>query len=123
MHVDEQDEEVLAAQQRMRQIPRCVGGSWLFYVLLPWWLPVFIGNTRLGLQHLRHGLEAKLNGKRRSQTSEALDQISTDYSDARHAHAPIASPPLATPRSSKARQASMRMCYSLSPLLHTLASA
>jgi hypothetical protein len=29
MHVNERDKEVLAAQQRMRQRPRCVGGSWL----------------------------------------------------------------------------------------------
>jgi hypothetical protein len=28
MHVDERDEVVLPAQQRMRRRPRCIGGSW-----------------------------------------------------------------------------------------------
>jgi hypothetical protein len=30
MHINEQDEVALAAQQRRRQKPRCFGGSWLF---------------------------------------------------------------------------------------------
>jgi hypothetical protein len=46
MHIDERDEVALAAQQRRRQKPRCVGGSWLF---VSWRTHVFIQKTRLGL--------------------------------------------------------------------------
>jgi hypothetical protein len=33
MHVDEQDEVALTAQQWRRQKTRCVGGSWLFIII------------------------------------------------------------------------------------------
>jgi hypothetical protein len=100
MQVDEWDEQVLAAHQRMRQRPRCIGGLWLFWLLLPW---------------RPHGLVAKINDKRKLQTCEDLGRISVDYSRIRRA--PIASPRHVRP--SEARRA--HAC--LSPLIHTLASA
>jgi hypothetical protein len=48
MHVDKQDEVVLAAQQRRRHKPRCVGGSWLHVTRRP---HIFIEEACLGLQH------------------------------------------------------------------------
>jgi hypothetical protein len=69
---------------------------------------------------LEHGLVTKINGRRRSQACEVLDWISVDYSCARFAPAPITSPRLASPH--PVRRASARVCFPLSPLLHTLAS-
>jgi hypothetical protein len=43
-------------------------------------------------KRIRHGLVAKINGKRRLLTCEAFCQISTDHSRARRAPVPIASP-------------------------------
>jgi hypothetical protein len=40
----------------------------------------------------RHELIVKINGKRRPRNYDALGQILVDYSCARHASAPIASP-------------------------------
>jgi hypothetical protein len=79
---------------------------------------VTASRNQLGLslsKHIRHRLIAKINGKRRPRTYEALDRISADYSCACHTSAPIASPV-------PARQASAWMCFSLSSLLYTLIS-
>jgi hypothetical protein len=54
---------------------------------------VTISRNRLGLslsKCIRHELVAKINGKRRPRTCEALGRILADYSRARHAAAPIA---------------------------------
>jgi hypothetical protein len=80
---------------------------------------VIASRNRLGLslsKRIRHGLITKINDKRRLWAYEALGQISVDYSRARRALAPIAPP-------GAVRRASARVCFSLSPLLHTLASA
>jgi hypothetical protein len=56
---------------------------------------VTMSRNRLGLsllKHIRHELIVKINGKRRSQICEALDQISTDHSRTRYTPVPIASP-------------------------------
>jgi hypothetical protein len=58
-------------------------------------------HNRLGLslsKCIRHGLVAKLNGKRRPWAYEALDWISVDYSCTRRAPPPITSPHHTTPR-------------------------
>jgi hypothetical protein len=51
IHIDEQDEVVLPAQQQMRLRPRCIGGCSVQVCLLPWQSHVFIRMTCLGLQH------------------------------------------------------------------------
>jgi hypothetical protein len=82
---------------------------------------VTTSHNRLGLflsKRIRHGLVAKINDKKRSGACEALDWILTDYSCARRAPMPIASP-----WPGEARQASARVCFSISPLLYTLTSA
>jgi hypothetical protein len=132
MHLDEWNEVALVAQQRRRRKTRCIGGLCLFVVTrsvavahiyredLP---RVTTSHNRLNLslsKRIRHGLVPKINGKKRSRTYEALGQILADYSRARRASAPITSPRHARPDS--ARRASTRVCFSLSPLLHTLAS-
>jgi hypothetical protein len=109
MHVSERDEVALETQQWRRQKPRCVGDSWLFVVThsmaathiyredLP---KVTSSHNRLGLsllKHIRHGLIAKINGKRRPRTCETLGRILAYYSHARQC-ASHASPRLATPR-------------------------
>jgi hypothetical protein len=56
---------------------------------------VTASRNRLGLslsKYIRYGLIAKINGKMSSWACEALGRISVDYSHARHASAPIASP-------------------------------
>jgi hypothetical protein len=102
MHIDGHDEVVLAAQQWRRQKPRCVGGSCLFVVAssvaaahiyrkdLP---RITVSHNQLGLslsKYIRHGLIEKINSKIKSQTCEALGQISADHSRARRAPPPIA---------------------------------
>jgi hypothetical protein len=72
-------------------------------------------------KRIRHGLIAKINGKRRPRACEALGWISADYSCARRAPAPIALPHHATP--CHARRGEASECFPLSPLLHILASA
>jgi hypothetical protein len=132
MHIDERNEVVLAAQQRIRRRHRCVGGSWFgvatsvaatcIYREDP--PRVTASRNRLGIslsKRIRHGLVAKLNGKRRPWTYEALYRILADYSCARRAPAPIASSQHARPGS--ARRASERAYFSISLLLHTIASA
>jgi hypothetical protein len=126
MHINERDEVALAAQQRRRQKPRCIGGSWLFIVGSSVVVAriyredsprVTISHNWLGLsllKHIRHGLIGKINGKRKLWTYEALSQISMG-----HALAPIASPHHAMPRWGKERQASAHVCFSLSPLLQS----
>jgi hypothetical protein len=114
----------LTTQQCRRQKPRCVGDSWLFIVTssvvvtriyvedLP---RVTMSRNRLGLslsKRITHGLIAKNNGKRKPRTCEALGQILVDHSRTRRAPAP-----------SPTRRASVHVCFSLSPLLHTLSSA
>jgi hypothetical protein len=90
---------------------------------------VTASRNRLGLslsKYIRHGLVAKINGKRRSWACEALGQISMDYSRARRAPMPsphLATPRHATPQPSEARRVTTRVCFPLSPLLHTLTSA
>jgi hypothetical protein len=129
MHVGERDEEILATQQRMRRRPRCVGGSWLFCVTTSVAATciykehpprVTASRNRLGLslsKHIRHGLVAKINGKRKPQTCKPLDRISVNYSLACRAPAPIALPCYAR------RAERARVCVSLSHLLYTFACA
>jgi hypothetical protein len=84
IYVDEWDEVAFTAQQWSRRKTRCIGGSWLFVVASsvagthiyredpP---RVTASRNRLGLslsKCIRHGLVAKINGKRRSRTCEAL---------------------------------------------------
>jgi hypothetical protein len=112
MHVDERDKVSFAAQQRRRRKPRCIGGSWLFVVTrsvaasridregLP---RITMSHNRLGLsllKHIRRGLIAKINSKKRMQTCEAMDQILTDYS--RKCRAPMPAP-IASPRHATSR--------------------
>jgi hypothetical protein len=73
----------------MRRKSRCVGGSWLFIVThfvatvriyRKDLTRVTVSHNRLGLslpKRIRHGLIAKINGKRRSWNYEALGRIST----------------------------------------------
>jgi hypothetical protein len=80
--------------------------------------------NRLGLslsKHIRHRLITKINNKRKSLTSEALDRILTDHSHARHAPVPIASPRRDERGMARRGEASEHMCFSFSPLLHILA--
>jgi hypothetical protein len=101
MHVDERDEVVLVAQQRRRQKTRCVGDSWSSVVASSM-AAARIYRDLLGLslsKRIRYRLIVKINGKRRLWAYEALSQILMDYSHARHALAPIASPRLIMPRS------------------------
>jgi hypothetical protein len=110
MHVDERDEVVLAAQQRRRRKPRCVGDSWLFVVTRSMVAAriyredrprVTTSRNRVDLslsKRIRHGLVAKINDKRKPRTCEALGRILMDYSCAHRALAPIASPHHAMPR-------------------------
>jgi hypothetical protein len=73
------------------------------------------------LKRIRHGLIAKINGKRRSWTCEALYQTSMDYSRTHRAPAPITSPRLALARWGEvSKRARVFLSFSL---LHTLASA
>jgi hypothetical protein len=77
---------------------------------------VITSHNRLGLslsKRIRHGLVAKINGKRKSRTCEALGRISADYSRASRAPAP--SP-------TRRGEASACVYFFLSLLLHTLAS-
>jgi hypothetical protein len=135
MHIDEWDEVALVAQQRRRQKTRCVGGSWLFVVTSfvaaariyredpP---RVTSSHNRLGLslsKRIRHRLVAKINCKRRLRTCEALGWILADYLFAHRAPTPIASPCPTLTHPSETKQARAHVCFSLSPLLHTLASA
>jgi hypothetical protein len=56
---------------------------------------VTVSHNRLGLslsKRIKYGLIAKINGKRKSQTYKALDQILTDHSRTHRAPAPITSP-------------------------------
>jgi hypothetical protein len=74
--------------------------------------------NRLGLslsKRIRHGLIAKINGKRRSRACEALGRISADYSRARRVPVPHHAPPRRGERA--------HACFPLSSLLHTLVSA
>jgi hypothetical protein len=86
---------------------------------------VTIFHNRLGLslsKCIKHGFIAKINDKKRSPNYEALSRISTDYSRARRTSAP--SPRLTTPHPTCPDQpASLCVCFSFSPLLHTLVSA
>jgi hypothetical protein len=117
VHVDEHDEVASAAQQQKRQNLDVLVLSWLLV-----FFTIFVAAVRIYREDLprvttshnqvclslskriRHGLVAKINDKRRPQAREALSQISTDYSRARRAPAPIASPCLATPRPSEASE-------------------
>jgi hypothetical protein len=83
MHVDERNELALAAQQWRRRKLRCVG-SWLFIVTsfvaaariyreYPTRVTMFRDRICLSLSKcIRHGLVAKINGKRRLRTCEVL---------------------------------------------------
>jgi hypothetical protein len=88
---------------------------------------VTVSHNQLGLslsKRIRHGLVAKINNKKRLQTCETLGHILVNYSRARRRPRP--SPRLATPRHvwpGEVRRASTRMCFFISPLPHTLASA
>jgi hypothetical protein len=123
---------------KRKRNPRCVGGSWLFIVTRSIVAAHIYreDSTRVTVYHnllglslskcIRHGLIAKINGKRKLQTCDALGQILVDHSCRRCAPTPIASPHHAMPRHTPpglARWASVLICFSLSPLLHTLASA
>jgi hypothetical protein len=138
MHVDERDEVASATQQQKRQNLDVLVFCGCWYVAISVTdahiyredLPrVIASHNRLGLslsKHIRHGLVAKINSKRRSWACEALGRISVDYLHARRVPASITSPRHIMPlpaRSGPMRQASACVCFPLSPLLHTLASA
>jgi hypothetical protein len=104
MHINERAEVVLTAQQRRRRKPSCIGGSLLF-IVTSFMAATHIyredppritaSRNRLGLSLLkciRHWLVAIINGKRKSQTCEALSRISTDHSCTCHAPTPLTSP-------------------------------
>jgi hypothetical protein len=104
MHVDEQDEVVSTAQQQKRwnldalvffvavRVTTTMVATHIYREDLPR-VTTFRNWLCLSLsKYIRHRLIAKLNGKRRPRACEALDLISVDYSHARHAPAPIASP-------------------------------
>jgi hypothetical protein len=109
MHVDERDEVALAVQQRRRQKTRCIGGSRLFIVTYSmagehiYREDIHMVTTShnqldpLLSKRIRHGLIAKINDKRRPRIYEDLGQIFAEYSRARRAPKPIASPHHATP--------------------------
>jgi hypothetical protein len=109
IHVDDRDEVALAAQQQRRRKTRCVGSSWLFIVAIfvavthiyrEYMSRVIASCNRLCLSlsnRIRHRLIVKINGKRKLRTCEALGQILVEYSHARCAPEPIASPQQATP--------------------------
>jgi hypothetical protein len=126
MHVDKRDKVALAAQQRRRRKPRCVGGSGLFVVTSsvtvariysedPFRVTSFCNRIGLSLlKRIRHGLVTKINNKRKSWTCEVLDRILADHSHAHHVPA-CPSPHLTRPGE--------HVCFSFSHLLHTLSSA
>jgi hypothetical protein len=60
-------------------------------------------------KHIRHGLIAKINGKRKPWTCEALDGILVDHSRARHAPVPITSPHPAWPGLTERGEVSTRV--------------
>jgi hypothetical protein len=124
MHVNEREEVALAAQQRWRRTTKCVGGSWFFIVtrsvaaariyreVLP---RVTTTHNRLGLslyKRIRHGLVTKINDKRR------LRGFGPDFGGLL-THTSCAF----THRQAYRGEASERMCFFLSPLLHILISA
>jgi hypothetical protein len=125
MHVDKRDKVVLAAQQRRRRKPRCVGGSGLFVVTSsvtvahiyskdPLRVTTFCNRLGLSLlKSIRYRLVTKINKKRKSWTCEVLDRISADHSRAHQVPA-CPSPHLARPGE--------HVCFSFSHLLHTLSS-
>jgi hypothetical protein len=132
MHVNEWDKVALAVQQWRRGKTRCVGDSWLFIVTRFMVVAriyredlsrVTASHNRLRLslsKHIRHGLIAKINDKRKLWTYEALDPILMNYSYARRVIVSIASPHHVMPH--PARRASTCMCFSLSPFFNTHAS-
>jgi hypothetical protein len=116
MHIDEQGEVALAAQQQRRRKPRCVGSRLLVVTISvvvarsygedPPRVTAFHNQLVLSLtKHIGHGLVAKINGKRRLRTYEALGQISANYSRTRRAPVPLLAPPRHA-RRSEARRAS-----------------
>jgi hypothetical protein len=109
MHVDKRGEVAMAAQQRRRRKSRCVGSSWLFMVTHS------VEAAHIYREDTR--THKKINGKRRPQTYETLDQILTDYSHARRSPVPITSPRHATPL--PVRWASTRVSLSLFSPSHT----
>jgi hypothetical protein len=134
MRINEQDEVALVAHEQRRWKPRCAGGSWLFvgtrsvgaariYRKDP--PMVTTSHNRLGLspsKHIRYKLVAKINGKRKLRTCVSLGQILVDHSCARYPPAPIASPCDAMHYPARPDEQA-RVCFSLSPLLHTLVCA
>jgi hypothetical protein len=116
MHVDEQDEVALTAQQWRRQKTRCVGGSWLFIIICSMVaariyredLPrVTTSYNRICLslsKRIRHILIVKINDKRRFWTCKA-----------RRAH------PITLPRLASLREVNERACvfFHFSSALHT----
>jgi hypothetical protein len=97
MHVDEWVEVVLAAHQRRRRKPDCIGDSWLFVVTSSMVTarifrkdPPRITASRNQLvlsllKRIRHRLVAIINNKRKSHACEPLSRILTNHSCARHA--------------------------------------
>jgi hypothetical protein len=83
---------------------------------------VTTSRNRLGLslsKRIRHGLVAKINGKRRLWTCEALGRILADYSCTRYASVSIASPRHATPHPARRASAHTRVFLPFSSPPHT----
>jgi hypothetical protein len=118
-------------QQRRRQKPRCVAGSWLFVVAHFMAVAciyrknlsrVTASHNRLDLSILKcikHKLIAIINGKRMLRTYEALGRISVDHSHAHRAPMPITSPHHAMPCHAR-RGERAHACISLFFLSSTL---
>jgi hypothetical protein len=120
MHVHEWDEVASVAQQQKQQNlyvlmffvairVATTGSAAHIYRKNPPRVTAFRNRLDLSLsKRIRHGLVAKLNGKRRPWACEALDQILVDYSRARRAPGPITSP-------YQVRRASVRVSHFSSP--------
>jgi hypothetical protein len=67
---------------------------------------------------MRHGLLAKLNGKRRTLAYEVFDRILVDYSCVRRVPMPMASPHHATPYPTPLGPASEHVYFCLSSPPH-----
>jgi hypothetical protein len=114
MHVDEQDEVALSAQQQRRQKPRCGGGSWLFVVTSS------VAAARIYMEDppiviASHNRVAKINDKGKPRTCEALGRILMYHSRAHHLTSPRHARPSPVRRDERAR-----MCASSFLLFSTL---
>jgi hypothetical protein len=128
MHVDEQNEVALAAQQRRRRKTRCVGGSWLFVVTSSMVAARIYRKDPPKVTASCNWLALSLSKRIRQTRSKNKWQKEVEdvwgfgpnfdgYSCAHRAPAPLASP-----HHTPARRARAHMYFFFSPLLHTLVS-